>query len=250
MARSGVVWAATGAATGFLLLVHIRNVAIAGALVALAIGVLWCGRRVRTLCIYVAAFAVPVLARTLLIHHFWGTWITTPIAQAGRFSGGASLRIAGHRVGAMLLDQEYGLLPYAPIFVLAGAGLVWLRRNHRSAVLEITFVTAAYVASLALPMTNMIGWTGGWSPPARFLTPVIPLIAIGMAAGLRRTPRLIAVPLIVVQIAIDAYFWQHPKYLWNNGTGMAAVCTQGGVPVCGLLPSFDPEVPRQGAHDR
>jgi hypothetical protein len=248
--RSNLVWAAIGAINGFLLFVHIRNIAIAGALGVLATALFWHGRRFRTLGIYAAAFAVPALARTFLVHHLWGTWIATPIAHAGRFSGAAVLTVAGRRIAAMSLDQEYGLLPYAPIFLLACAGIVWLRRDHRPVMLQVCFVSCAYVASLALPMTNAIGWTGGWSPPARFLTPVIPLIAIGMATGMRRAPRLITVPLIVVQIAIDGYFWQHPKYLWNNGTGVAAVCTEGGVPICGLLPSFDPEAPRQGGHER
>lgn len=247
---SNVVWGAIGLLNGFLLLVHIRNIAIVGALGVLAIVKLWRQGRVHALGIYIAAFAVPAIARTILIYHMWGTWLTTPLAQPGGFPHAASLRVAGYRLAAMFFDQEYGLLPYGPIFVLAIAGLVWLRRDHRRLVLQICFVAGAYLVSLTLPETNAIGWTGGWSPPARFLVPIVPLLAIGMATGLRRAPRLIIVPLIVVQVAIDGYFWQHPKYLWNNGTGTAAVCIQGGVRICGMLPSFDPEVPRHVMHDR
>ena len=243
-------WAAMGLVTGFLLLVHIRNIAIVGALGGLAIVELWRGRRSLALAIFIAGLTVPLIARTILIHRLWGTWLTTPLAQPGRFSGAASFALAGHRLAAMFLDQEYGLLPYAPIFVLAIAGLVWRRRDRHRLVLQIWFVAGAYLVSLALPVTNAIGWTGGWSPPARFLVPIVPLIAIGMPTGLRRASRFLVVPLVVLQIAIDAYFWQHPKYLWNNGTGVAAVCQQGDVPICGMLPSFDPEVPGHAAHDR
>jgi hypothetical protein len=44
--------------------------------------------------------------------------------------------------------------------------------------------------------------------------------------------------VIALQVAIDGYAWQHPKNLWNDGDGVAAVCTRGGIPVCGYLPSF------------
>jgi hypothetical protein len=46
------------------------------------------------------------------------------------------------------------------------------------------------------------------------------------------------VVIIALQIVIDAYAWQHPKNLWNDGDGVAAACARGGVPVCRYLPSF------------
>jgi uncharacterized membrane protein len=89
-----------------------------------------------------------------------------------------------------------------------------------------------------LPITNVHGWTGGWSPPARFLVPIVPLLAIGLVAAVRATPRLILVPILVLQIAIDVYAWQHPKNLWNDGDGVAAVCARDGLRLCAYLPSF------------
>lgn len=248
--RSNLEWVAIGLITGFLLLVHIRNIALAGALGLLAVVTLWRDRRYQTLGIYVVAFALPVVGRTALIHHMWGTWVTTPIAQPQRFGGTAAFTVGAYRLAAMFFDQEYGLLPYAPIFLVALAGLIWLRHTHRTLVLQICWVAGAYVATLALPMTNAIGWTGGWSPPARFLMPIVPLIALGMATGLRRVSRFVIVPLVVLQIGIDGYFWQHPKYLWNNGTGTASVCAQGHVPVCGVLPSFVPKEPPGASDER
>jgi hypothetical protein len=92
--------------------------------------------------------------------------------------------------------------------------------------------------SLILPITNAIGWTGGWSPAARFLVPIVPLLAIGVAAGVRTLPRVIVLPLVAVQVGINAYVWQHPKILWNNGTGTAAICSRIGDQICAHLPSF------------
>jgi hypothetical protein len=34
------------------------------------------------------------------------------------------------------------------------------------------------------------------------------------------------------------YAWQHPKTLWNEGTGTAGICTRGGLTVCNWLPSL------------
>jgi hypothetical protein len=155
--------------------------------------------------------------------------------------------ISLNRLGGLLLDQEYGLLPYAPIFLVALTGLIILARRRRALFVSIATVAGAYLASIVLPTVNTAGWTGGWSPPARFLVPVVPVVAIGIVAGLRALPKSVVTIVIVIQIGIDGYFWQHPKYLWNNGTGVAAVCAQGGIPVCGLLPSFDPEVGPSGS---
>jgi hypothetical protein len=44
--------------------------------------------------------------------------------------------------------------------------------------------------------------------------------------------------VFVLQIAIDAYAWQTPKVLWNDGDGTAAFCARGGAAVCPYLPSI------------
>jgi hypothetical protein len=180
-----------------------------------------------------------LIVRTAINYHMWGTWLTSPHARAGEWDGWTKVVVtAGRRLAGMLLDQEFGLLPYAPVFVLAAFGLVVLARTRRALVWQLCVVAGLYVLTVILPITNVHGWTGGWSPAARFLVPVVPLLAIGVAAAIRATPRVLLVPLIVLQIAIDAYAWQHPKNLWNDGDGIAAVCSRGGARGCAYLPSF------------
>ena len=79
---------------------------------------------------------------------------------------------------------------------------------------------------------------GGWSPAARFLTPLTPLLGLSVLAGLRAIPKGVAVAAIAVQAAISAYAWQHPKVLWNEGDGRAAICEAVGDSVCRRLPSL------------
>ncbi len=232
-------WALAGAATGMLLLVHVRNAGLVLGLTAIAVHKL--GRRgaARELVSFAAGLAALTAVRTAINYHFWGTWLTTPHAHPGAWAGFATeLATAGRRLAGMLLDQEYGLLPYAPVFVLAAFGLLVLARTHRLLVARIGVVAGLYLLTVLLPVINVYEWTGGWSPAARFLVPIVPLLALGVAAAMRATPRAILVPLLALQIALNAYWWQHPKNLWNDGDGVAAVCSRGGLTVCGYLPSF------------
>lgn len=82
----------------------------------------------------------------------------------------------------LFLDQEFGIFIYAPVFALAipGALRLW-RARRRDAVL---------VAALVLVVVVMAGswdmWRGGFNPPARFLVPLLPVLAVALAASLRR----------------------------------------------------------------
>ncbi len=232
-------WLLAGVAAGFMLLVHIRNVAIVAALAILVFGRLSHMRDRRLMIAFSGGLGSLVLARLCLNHHLWGAWLTSPHARAGDWSGLTALfATSATRLAGMLLDQEYGILPYAPAFVFAGVGLVQLFRKRRPLAWQISLVTGAYVLSVVLPITNVHGWTGGWSPPARFLLPVVPFLAIAIPPGLRVAPRALVTAILVLQVAIDAYFWQHPKNLWNDGDGVAAVCARGGARFCRFLPSF------------
>jgi hypothetical protein len=173
-----------------------------------------------------------MVARSIVTYYFWGTWFTTPHARPGSWDGSGP--VAAHRLGGMLFDQEYGLLLYAPMFAL----IVFAVRERREILVASSLLIAAYLLPVLLPSTNVHGWTGGWSPAARFWVPVVPLLAIMLALAMSRTPRAIVVTVVIVQIAISAYFWQNPKDLWNDGNGQAAICERSGFSGCQRLPSF------------
>ena len=142
------------------------------------------------------------------------------------------------RLIGLLVDQEFGLLTYAPVYLLALWGAVALVRMRRDAALSLLLIVGVYVALIICPLTNVHGWTGGWNPVARFLTPIVPLLGLCVFAGLRAVPRPLAIVVVALQIAISAYAWQHPKILWNDGDGRAAFCEQLGERVCGTLPAL------------
>jgi hypothetical protein len=231
-------WALAGAATGMLLLVHVRNAGLVAGLVLIALHRVGRRNAARELVTFVVPLGGLLMVRAAINYHMWGTWLTSPHARAGEWNGREGVVTAGRRLAGMLLDQEFGLLPYAPVFALAAVGLVVLARTRRALFYQTCTVAGCYVLTVIMPVTNVYDFTGGWSPAARFIVPVVPLLAIGVAAAIRATPRMLLVPLIILQIAIDGYAWQHPKNLWNDGDGVAAICSRGGLPVCAFLPSF------------
>lgn len=229
-------WLLVGLALGLLVLIHVRNAGLVLALLALALR----PARLRgapAAGAMLAGFAALLLVRTGINHAFWGTWITTPHAALGQPAGlMATAREAGIRLAGMAVDQEFGLLPYAPIMILVPIGLMTM--PNRSVARAIAFAGLCYVALIAFPLTNVHGWTGGWSPAARFMVPVLPLFALALPAAFADAPRILLAALVAVQISIDAYMWQNPKNLWNDGNGVAAVCERGGLRGCRYLPSL------------
>jgi hypothetical protein len=219
------VAALAGAATGLLFLIHARNAGLVIGLGAIAVWQ-WFRRDRIALGLFAVGATVALAARTAVTFHFWGTWLTTPIAWFGSTPGVVAwLTELSTRLLGWLLDPEHGLLPYAPIYALLPFGWVALYRKDRAFAIALTLVVVAYVGCMAIPSINLHGWRGGWSPAARFLVPIVPLLAIAVFAYAGTSPKLkvpVAV-LLAVQIAANAFFWQHPKLLWNDGDGVSAV---------------------------
>ena len=226
-----------GICTGLLFLVHSRNVGLIVGLTVFALIVARQRGQRRFALSYCAALAAALLLRTAINHHFWGTWLTTPHAlPAAPSSTSEIIGTSARRLAGMLIDQEFGLLMYAPMFALAAYAL--MSRDGRRVALAPALVVVCYLIPVLLPFINTHGWTGGWSPTARFWVPVIPLVAIALSVAAQRAPRAVVAIVFAVQAMLSAYFWQVPKNLWNDGDGVAAICKRGGSTICTSLPSF------------
>jgi hypothetical protein len=100
-----------------------------------------------------------------------------------------------------LLFAGKGMLTLTPIVVAAVIGLVLMRRRgHRAEFNVIAAVSVAYLiydAGYWLPF-------GGGTPGPRFLIPILPFLALGLAFAYRRLPALtlgLAVPSALVMVA-------------------------------------------------
>ena len=217
-------WAIAGAATGFLFLVHARNIGLVMPLAILAAMELRAAPHRRgERAAFAGALAAALALRTCANYWFWGTWLTSPHARTSGWPGlGTLVTESAARLSGLLFDQEFGLLPYAPVYAIAIAGAAALFKSRRDILLALAFVAAVYLGLILCPITNVHGWTGGWNPAGRFLTPLLPLVGTLVVLGLRPLPRPIVIAVVALQIVIDAYVWQHPKILWNDGDGRAA----------------------------
>ena len=134
----------------------------------------------------------------------------------------------------MLFDRERGLLGYAPIYLIAPACFALTWRDTRLLLIPI-------VLSLA-PMTIYADWAAGFAPAARFMVPLIPLLAIPLArAAEYRAIRVTAIALLAFQAFIAMAIWQHPRVLWPKE--MATNSALEKIPLLGpayqgLLPSI------------
>ncbi len=109
----------------------------------------------------------------------------------------------------LLFGRSEGLLVYAPHYLLAFAGLAALRRSHRFGFWLSLLLLVPY---LLIAASHDQGGAGGWSPPARYFVPVIPVLALGLASFLKAGPTS---PRVGALLALtSAAFW--------IGTGMLA----------------------------
>jgi len=217
-----------GAAVGYLLLIHARNAGLIAGLTLLAALEARRSGKWGWLGWFMGGTAVMLGVRTGVTYRFWGAWLTTPHARFGEVAGWQPFVVESlTRVVGWLFDQEHGLLPYAPIYLLVPAGWLALWKRKRDLCAALTLVVATYLAVITIPLLNVHGWRGGWTPAARFLVPVIPFLAVMAFAAVAWVPRLppVVLALAGAQVVLDAVLWQHPGLFWNDGIGKSALLT-------------------------
>src|SRR4029453_4692057 len=103
----------------------------------------------------------------------------TPLALYGGLPSDVAFSPLRSLAG-LLLDRSFGLWPHAPVFLLAlaFAGAPVLRRGGATA-LGLLGVLLAVV----LPALSWRVWWGGQCPPARFLVPAVPVLALVAGLG-------------------------------------------------------------------
>ena len=170
-----LLWAAQGVALAALPWLHTRFAAAAavlGVCIALRLIAL---RRTADLAAFAFVPAVSAAAWFGFFHAIYGTY--SPAAPYRSMSD-TSLGNLWPGLPGLLLDQQYGLLPNAPVYAIALAGLALLFRSHRRLAIELSVLLLVYLAAVA----SYTMWWGGWSAPARFAVPV--LLTLGPCAAL------------------------------------------------------------------
>ena len=236
-------WLWRGMVVGFLPWLHMKySFLLAGATVCLLSRLLF-----RRPIGHSVAMLVPmVLSGVLWFGSFYVMYGTPNPTVVYGYGAGAGLELSNIPRGVLglLFDQEFGLLLYSPIYLLAVVGC-WLmvqRRETRWPTIGLAATALGFVATVV----PYYMWWGGWSVPARFLVPVLPVVAPMIAVALDRcrgaASRGVAGVLLLASMTFFALVTYEPqrRLLFNDrdGTGRLVETMQGGMNLTDVLPSF------------
>ena len=181
-----------------------------------------------------AAFlAVPAVSAIAWFSFFYVVYGTPdPSAPYGTYTQSALAHVVPGLTG-LLFDQQFGLISNAPIYLASVCGLGWLifrnprvwaaETSSRRFALEVLCVIVPY--TIAVAMYRM--WWGGWSAPARFLTPALPLLALIAAITFAAARSLTARVSIVLSLATSMWLSaimliaRHGRFAYNDRDGYA-----------------------------
>ncbi len=171
----------------------------------------------------VAWFAAPIVlsvaAWLTFFHTLYGTF--NPSAPYGEQIPLEPGRAATGLLG-LLADQEYGLLPNAPVHLLWAAGLWSVFKRDRRLAVELLLIVAPYM----IAASSYEVWFAGASPPARFLVPVVFPLGVVLAAlwaGQDGPGRSMSAGLLGLSVLIAAAlaFGGDGGLAYNDATGRA-----------------------------
>jgi hypothetical protein len=150
-----------------------------------------------------------------------------------------------YRLVALFIDRGYGLLRWAPVFLLAFAGLWWLWRSHRDRLaravpglreVELTAGLCAAVLGAQLLVAAFLAPSmfGLWFP-ARHLLAALPLTIPLVAWGLRHAPR---VGTALAALTLAASVWLYVDVRWGEGSLVASRPDAPFGPLTDVFPDF------------
>lgn len=238
--NNGCQWLAIGCCLAILPWLHARFLPAVIGLTCLCAGH-WLAERKP----YRQALAVAplLLSAVALLTYYWSIY-GRPFPATEDHAGFNDLPGIVNAAFGLFLDEQWGLLIHAPIYLLAALGLVPLWRTKRHDLFALAAVILPYLALVAWYRV----WWGEWGPAARYLTPVVPLAIVPLACWLRQTRRMLALPLIVLAAlpgwVIMAGFLQQPQLMYNQPDGANALFSfwaqSLGQQWPKFLPSFQP----------
>lgn len=131
---------------------------------------------------------------------------------------------------ALFVDRAFGLLSAAPIDALLffGAGMA-VRRPPGRALLA--------AASPYLVLVSLADWTGGFSPQARYLDPLVALLVPLLALALSRPPVAIAAVPLAVWTAGQSLVYAVAPWLRYDVYGLPPLADRAWVRLFGASPS-------------
>jgi hypothetical protein len=235
-------WAMRGVVLAILPWLHTKFVVLQAALVLL---LAWRLRRHRSSAL---ALLLPVGLSAFAWFGFFLVVYGTPSPEApyGAFARDwVKLAFVPRGLLGLLFDQKFGLLVYAPVYALVPVGLWMAWREPR--LRWITWMFALTATTFTVSTARFYMWWGGWSAPARFLVPALPLLVPAVALAVDRARRnawacTAVVLMLTVSLATSLISAALPGRLLlfsdAHGVSRLADAVQGGAPLTATLPMF------------
>lgn len=195
--RRGVaLWIATLVALPWL---SVKYAPVVVVLAAIGIVLLWRRRSWRPLAASVALLAVAGVTYVLAHQVMYGGW--TVYAAGEHFAEGGQLSVMGYeanypgrtiRLVGLLVDRDFGLVAWAPVYLLLVPAVVALVRSRTRGWPVLVLPLAAAWANATWIAQTMHGW---WSPGRQVVVaaPAVVIATAWFAARLRHGVALVAV---------------------------------------------------------
>jgi hypothetical protein len=142
----------------------------------------------------------------------------------------------------LLSDQEYGLLTYSPIYIVAILGIGLLSYKHFGRMWPLLGIFGVnYIVIAMWPL-----WHAAPTPPSRYILPALPILAAFMGRFFLSSPRIIqilVVGLSGIWSAIMSWFLTlipSFRYNWADGTSLflETISSRIGINMTKLFPSW------------
>ncbi len=173
-----------------------------------------------------ALFVVACAGLSFFFHALYGS-ASWSAAYGPGFASDVSLARLPWGLPALFLDRQFGLLALAPVWALALPGLAALASHRAGDALRGGLLAGATL----LVGASFSMWWGGACPPARFVVPALPVLALGLAVAFRLR-REAAVCLTAMGLAVTLLAADTPRALHNRADGESGLLRF-------LVPSLD-----------
>jgi len=136
---------------------------------------------------------------------------------------------------ALFFDRQFGLFAIGPVWLLALPGIVMLFRMRLGDTIRVLALASVPIAAGAA----YVGWWGGSAPPARYVIPALPALALAAAPAVRARKGM-AVVLGACGFVLVGLAAQAPRILHNRGDGESLLLRNlaPAVDLDAFLPSF------------
>jgi hypothetical protein len=201
--------------------------------------------RIKALAVFLAPIALSIGAWLFFFYRLYGTF--DPQAPYGASAALNAVRNIPHGVLGLVFDQKFGVLAYSPVYLLGAIGFVLMVREARLRGFAIG--SSVVFAGFLFATTRFYMWWGGSSAPARFLLPVLPLLAPAIALAVTRlngvAGRAAVAASFVVGIGVAAICMASPRgellFSDPHGTSRLLQTLQGSAPLDTSLATFTEE---------